>query len=53
MLANVWEWCCDGKWTYSQEIVIDPQERADEGANRVIRGGNWDSHAQDVRAAYR
>ena len=24
-----------------------------EGSNRVIRGGSWKSHAQQVRAAYR
>jgi formylglycine-generating enzyme required for sulfatase activity len=52
-LGNVLEWCRDGQRTYSEQPVVDPEERAEEGATRVVRGGGWISHARHVRAAYR
>lgn len=54
MLGNVYEWCED-----RSELIhsYPPKERVDpvgnDGTERVIRGGSWDSYARSVRAAYR
>ena len=53
MLGNVWEWCHDGRRTYTAEAAIDPMGLIGAGAGRVIRGGSWDDSAQLVRAASR
>jgi formylglycine-generating enzyme required for sulfatase activity len=54
MNGNVYEWCWD--WYdssyYSSSSVTDPQG-ASSGANRVVRGGNWSSSAQNMRSAFR
>lgn len=51
-LGNVLEWCWDWYEQYSETLAIDP-EGPEGGGGRVIRGGSWSEHAQDVRAAYR
>jgi formylglycine-generating enzyme required for sulfatase activity len=53
MLGNVYEWCHDGRQTYTSTSVIDPIGPTDAGAERVLRGGSWSLVAQVVRAAYR
>ena len=48
--GNVYEWCSDIYSEYDQPVVKpDPQSTA----NRVIRGGAWNSHAIHVRSANR
>jgi formylglycine-generating enzyme required for sulfatase activity len=53
MLGNVWEWCRDGKRTYTRASAIDPIGPTDADAGRVFRGGGWSSGARRVRAAHR
>ena len=53
MLGNVWEWCHDGARRYSPESVADPVGPTGASTERVLRGGSWDSYAEDVRCATR
>jgi formylglycine-generating enzyme required for sulfatase activity len=50
--GNVFEWCQDWFGAYPSEPVTHPQGPAD-GEHRVLRGGSWNSAAEDVRCAYR
>ncbi len=54
MAGNAWEWVADG---YSQEyysISASNNPISESPVNRrVLRGGNWDSNAEGVRAANR
>jgi len=51
MHGNVWEWCFDGKRSYSASSETDP--RGSQSGSRVLRGGSWDNSARRVRSAYR
>jgi len=62
MHGNVWEWCLD--WSedninaHGGAVNIDPSTPAKtlsgaSGANRVFRGGSWDSPAGYCRPAFR
>lgn len=50
-LGNVREWCADWQGDYDG-AAVDPVG-PEWGISRVVRGGAWDSHARNVRAAYR
>jgi len=51
MIGNVWEWCQDGKRSYSQDAVVDP--RGPDSGNRSFRGGSWTGGSRNCRAAFR
>ena len=53
MLGNVWEWCADGKRTYSAETAIDPVGPVGDGGTKVLRGGSWNRYARVCRSACR
>lgn len=53
MHGNVWEWCLDGKRTYTGKAVADPLGPIDSGVDRVLRGGSWNYAVHHVRSACR
>ena len=53
MLGNVWEWCADGKRTYTEATQIDPVGPVDAGGTKVLRGGSWYNYARDCCSGYR
>ena len=53
MSGNVYEWTWD--WyqsSYQNDVATDPVGPG-TGSYRVVRGGNWSSHARYCRSAYR
>ena len=52
MHGNVWEWVLDRYSLYSAEDQLDPRGPS-SGGFRVIRSGDFESHADWVRAAKR
>jgi formylglycine-generating enzyme required for sulfatase activity len=52
VLGNVWEWCHDWHAEYPPGSSVDPWGPS-SGANRVTRGGAWNTDARQVRAAHR
>ena len=52
MHGNVWEWCWDGKRTFTAEALTDPSGPTDEQARRVLRGGSFWYDAWYCRSAY-
>ena len=54
MAGNVWEWTADGYAInfYIQTPFNNPLSETPIN-QRVLRGGNWDSHADGIRAANR
>jgi formylglycine-generating enzyme len=54
MHGNVWEWCADeGLRTYTKAAQLNPRKFSEKEAFRVLRGGAWDDHPADARAASR
>jgi formylglycine-generating enzyme required for sulfatase activity len=52
MGGNVWEWCQDWYAAYGSSSVTDPFG-AEDGSNRIMRGGSFLGYAKGVRAANR
>ncbi len=50
--GNVWEWCWDVFGSYIENENTDPKGPA-SGTNRVIKGGGWNSLAEDFRPSTR
>ena len=53
MHGNVWEWCQDRYGKYeTEQVLVDPKGPA-SGSTRVLRGGAFVAHPENVRAADR
>jgi len=54
LYGNVWEWCNDYyKVDYYQESPEKNPKGPVTGDNKVLRGGSWDSDANQCRSSYR
>jgi formylglycine-generating enzyme required for sulfatase activity/serine/threonine protein kinase len=53
MHGLAWEWCVDGKQTYTDDVETDPEGPTSAGASRVSRGGSFDDGPRLCRAADR
>ena len=54
MYGNVWEWCYDlYDVDYYQMSPANNPQGTETGATRVVRGGSWDSPADQCRSAIR
>lgn len=53
MHGNVWEWCLDRYGETGADASASNPVGPVEGTARVVRGGAWDSDAQDCRSARR
>jgi formylglycine-generating enzyme required for sulfatase activity len=53
MVGNVWEWVADRYGSYPGHEVVNPRG-AEVGAERVLRGGAWNTEAAGwARATFR
>ena len=52
MSGNVNEWCWDWFGSYQNETQTNPTG-ASSGSMRMLRGGNWDDSADNIRSAQR
>ncbi|MEE9544528.1 MAG: formylglycine-generating enzyme family protein, partial [Rhodospirillales bacterium] len=53
MHGNVWEWVEDCKQSYSGTPTDGSAQTGSNSCDRVSRGGFWDGHSRDLRAADR
>jgi uncharacterized protein (TIGR02996 family) len=53
MHGNVWEWCLDGRRTYSSGAIEDPVGPQNQDDARVLRGGSWFDSSSWCRSALR
>ena len=55
MHGNVWEWCWDWMDDYNISTPPNPKGPVDPSSHpyRVVRGGNWNDGASDMRSAFR
>jgi formylglycine-generating enzyme required for sulfatase activity len=52
MHGNTAEWCWDWFGDYTSEAETNPAG-AESGALRVMRGGSWNDHGQNLRSSHR
>ena len=52
MLGNVWEWCWDSYGNYPTRDTTE-WRGADQGHDRVFRGGSWNNNPESCRASLR
>jgi formylglycine-generating enzyme len=55
MTGNVWEWCWDWHQNYLQQSPFTDSNTKGPlaGSTRIIRGGGWNSSANECRTSYR
>ena len=53
MHGNVWEWCLDWYGEGGTDAPATNPAGPETGTGRVVRGGSWNSDAQDCRSARR
>ncbi len=56
MSGNVWEWCSDNWYSYTENLQTDPYYQKPGNtsfAYRVLRGGSWYDNADSSRVSYR
>jgi len=52
MSGNVWEWCSDWRYEYTETPKTNPYNST-AGSCRVFRGGGWRYYATGTRVAFR
>lgn len=53
MAGNVWEWTCSNWRDQFDGSEQQCNNNTEDTQNRVLRGGSWDGHPDDLRAAAR